>query len=215
MPREHVDKPVQGKEYRVFLSHWREPILLWSGHNKKLWSGHNKKRNQLEYFFEKLITLRDNCGGYYFLESYFLASSITAEFYSEYSDKVILRLIEWDLESEDSCLPSSTSVKSARNEALLEADHKILIEKLKNKNQTTRELEPVLIKLKLKNRQVCIPWASPPSSSVKLEELYSIIPESGTFNGVIQKINDINVLVDLLKSPMILNSLLSELRIIE
>lgn len=232
LPHDHVGKPIQGREYRIFLPYWREPIVLWSGHNKN--------RDQIECFLEKLIKLRDSCGGYYFLQSYFLASAITAEFYSEYSDEIISNLIEWHFNLEDVCPPCSTSVKSARNEALLEANHKILIKKLKNRNQAEYELESVLIQLKLKDRlKKFIPWHSPPKFSVSvdsieikkklpvlaeiigfnsdetvdlpnefeiLEELLSIIPDSGTFNEIIQEINDIDVLVGLLKSPMTFNS---------
>ncbi|MDJ0691196.1 MAG: hypothetical protein QNJ41_22145 [Xenococcaceae cyanobacterium MO_188.B32] len=31
LPRDHVDKPVNGKEYRIFEPKWKEVILLWLG----------------------------------------------------------------------------------------------------------------------------------------------------------------------------------------
>lgn len=42
LPREHIDKPVKQKEYRIFELIWRETILFWVG--KKFSNGELKKR---------------------------------------------------------------------------------------------------------------------------------------------------------------------------
>ena len=56
LPRDHVNKPVKGKRYRVFESSWQEVILIWSGISKDL-----NKSNEIYLFIDKLLTFQDGC----------------------------------------------------------------------------------------------------------------------------------------------------------
>jgi predicted NACHT family NTPase len=68
---------------------WREVILLWLGRDDI--SAINK-----EEFIENLITFKDNCGGYYSYQTYFLAAQGIAEFTDcQKADEIIRQLIKW------------------------------------------------------------------------------------------------------------------------
>jgi HEAT repeat protein len=55
LPRDHVDKPVEGKEYRVFEKQWKEVILLWLGRE-------NIAKEEKEEFINALVDFQDGCG---------------------------------------------------------------------------------------------------------------------------------------------------------
>lgn len=236
LPREHVDKPLIDKQYRIFQLHWKEVILLWSGHN----------RNQglVEELNNKLISLEDGCGGYYSFQLYLIASTITSEFNSSNSDNIISNLIEWEFSSSNIGSHYLKVFKTERNKVLLEANRQIVIAKLKdtlqNNSWPSKELEPVLIELKIKEKS--FPYFLRPKVSTEtdatrkskastetvatrkssniaelvesiswttrgFDELYSVIPElySYSFKEKILSVSSVNVLIDLLRSPMTLN----------
>ncbi len=73
LPRNHVDFPVAGKEYRIFEAQWKQVILLWLG-----LEGVNGK--QKEEFIEALLEFKDRCNDFYGFRAYFLAAAGIAEF---------------------------------------------------------------------------------------------------------------------------------------
>ncbi|MEM8723090.1 MAG: NACHT domain-containing protein, partial [Cyanobacteria bacterium P01_G01_bin.39] len=99
LPREHIDRPVPGKKYRIFESEWKEAILLWFGRKKINIS--NK-----EEFILNLVVFKDGCGiwdnlklvdkGIYEYKAYFLATEILIEFqeYKNYHE-IVNQIIQY------------------------------------------------------------------------------------------------------------------------
>ena len=56
LPRDHANKPVQGKRYRVFELNWNEVVLLWSGISQN-----SNTKNKSTLFIEKLLAFEDGC----------------------------------------------------------------------------------------------------------------------------------------------------------
>ncbi|MEG4249553.1 NACHT domain-containing protein [Microcoleus sp. Pol10D4] len=82
LPRNHVDFPVGGKEYRIFEPQWKQVILLWLGRE-------DVRNEKKEEFIEKLVNFDDGCGkwnfekvdrGLYQYRAYFLAAAGIGEF---------------------------------------------------------------------------------------------------------------------------------------
>ena len=99
MPREHCDRPVPGKRYRIFDPLWKQTILLWLGRK-------DVSRERKEEFIEKLIEFEDGCGewknrercdrGFYEYRAYFLAAAGIAEFKeSDRADETIGQILRW------------------------------------------------------------------------------------------------------------------------
>lgn len=59
LPREHVDQPINSKEYRVFELHWKESFLLWVGREEL------EANFKDELLFNKLLNFDDGCQGLY------------------------------------------------------------------------------------------------------------------------------------------------------
>ncbi|MEG4406204.1 HEAT repeat domain-containing protein [Microcoleus sp. MON2_D5] len=89
LPRNHVDFPVVGKEYRIFEVQWKQVILLWLG-----LEGVN--RNQKEEFIEALIGFDDGCDKFYRYGAYFLAAAGIGEFKDcSRADEIVATIIKW------------------------------------------------------------------------------------------------------------------------
>jgi HEAT repeat protein/energy-coupling factor transporter ATP-binding protein EcfA2 len=82
LPRNHVDFPVAGKEYRIFEPQWKRVILLWLGRG-------DVADEAKEGFIEKLVNFDDGCGdwnfkkadrGVYEYRAYFLGAAGINEF---------------------------------------------------------------------------------------------------------------------------------------
>jgi predicted NACHT family NTPase len=72
LPRDHVDKPVEGKKYRIFEPKWKEVILLWLGRD-------NIAKEEKEEFINALVEFRDGCSFFYDYQTYFLAAAAVGE----------------------------------------------------------------------------------------------------------------------------------------
>ena len=89
LPRNHVNFPVEGKEYRIFESQWKQVILLWLG-----LEGVNRKHK--EEFIEALIGFEDNCNKFYRYRAYFIAAAGIAEFKDcSRADEIVAAIIEF------------------------------------------------------------------------------------------------------------------------
>ena len=98
LPREHGDKPVEGKEYRIFEPKWKEVILLWLGRE-------DIAKKKKEEFITALVDFKDGCSpvksliidrGFYQYRAYFLAAAGINEF-KEYSrtKEIVAQLVDW------------------------------------------------------------------------------------------------------------------------
>lgn len=73
----------------IFVSQWREVILLWLGRN-------DIPEAEKTAFIQALINFDDQCGGFYSYQAYFLAAQGIAEFSDCYNaDEIIQQLIKW------------------------------------------------------------------------------------------------------------------------
>ena len=75
LPKNHIDKPVEGKKYRIFENEWNEIFLVWFGLVKDKVSPDLK-----EELMKKLVNFQDGCKDFYMYQSYFLAVAGTSEF---------------------------------------------------------------------------------------------------------------------------------------
>lgn len=98
VPRNHVDKPVEGKQYRIFEPQWKEVILLWLGREDV-----NKKHK--EEFVKALVEFGDGCGewnfesvdrGFYEYRAYQLAAIAIVEFKDcVKADGIVKAIVRW------------------------------------------------------------------------------------------------------------------------
>jgi predicted NACHT family NTPase len=72
VPRDHVNKPIEGKQYRIFEPQWKEVILLWLGRE-------DVKKEEKEKFINALVEFEDNCRAFYWYRAYFLAEVLNVE----------------------------------------------------------------------------------------------------------------------------------------
>jgi HEAT repeat protein len=97
LPRNHVDFPVPGKEYRIFEPQWKQVILLWLGRGDVV-------DEEKEKFIEALANFEDGCGewdwekigkGLYEYRAYFLAASGINEFKPHpLANKIVTQLVK-------------------------------------------------------------------------------------------------------------------------
>jgi HEAT repeat protein len=97
LPRNHVNFPVVGKEYRIFEAQWKQVILLWLGLE-------GIADEEKKGFIEKLVNFDDGCGewdwgkigkGFYEYRAYFLVSSGINEFKPHsIANKIVNQLVK-------------------------------------------------------------------------------------------------------------------------
>jgi hypothetical protein len=148
LPRDHVDRPVEGKVYRIFEAKWKEVILLWLGRR-------DIKEGEKEAFIKALVTFDDGCGewnfervdrGFYEYRAYFLAALGVAEFKDcLQSETIIMTVIQYRFgfsnDNEESQInfiwPIQESVNSVSKETDIQKILDFLIHllfRIKNKN---------------------------------------------------------------------------------
>ena len=74
IPRDHVDKPLQDRKYRIFDPQWRHCFFLWIGQEKRI------PKNSKEELIRFLWEFKDNCGRFYSRRAKCIATSSTGEF---------------------------------------------------------------------------------------------------------------------------------------
>ncbi|VXD25017.1 hypothetical protein PL8927_830261 [Planktothrix serta PCC 8927] len=97
LPRNHVNCPVEGKEYRIFQPQWIQIILLWLGRD-------DVEAREKESFIQKLVSFDDGCGEWsyekadrwlYEYFAYCLASVGIVEFKEcSLSDEIIEQIVK-------------------------------------------------------------------------------------------------------------------------
>ncbi|MBD2480448.1 NACHT domain-containing NTPase [Planktothrix sp. FACHB-1365] len=86
LPRNHVNSPVEGKEYRIFQPQWKQVILLWLGRD-------DVEKGEKEAFIEKLVNFDDGCD-FYCYRAYFLSAAGINEFKEcSLSDEIVETIV--------------------------------------------------------------------------------------------------------------------------
>lgn len=105
LPRQHKNRPVAGKPYRIFEPKWQEVILLWFGRS-------DISSKEKEKFIEDLLTFQDGCKtfspiarlqvkNFYEYRAFLMATLVVSEFRDCTLAKAIVnQLIKWI------CLPT-------------------------------------------------------------------------------------------------------------
>ncbi|WP_449314332.1 NACHT domain-containing protein [Roseofilum reptotaenium] len=101
LPKDHGDRPVEGKRYRIFEPQWKQVILLWLGRWDIL-------DEQKKAFIEKLVNFNDGCGewkfadiniGFYEYHAYCLAATGMTEFKdfknSSLAGTMVEQIVKW------------------------------------------------------------------------------------------------------------------------
>jgi HEAT repeat protein len=141
LPRNHVDFPVAGKEYRIFEAQWKQVILLWLGLE-------DVNRKQKEEFIEALLKFEDGCNSFYQFRAHFRAAAGIGEFKDcQWADRIVEAIImlnfgyyfntkkqEWQVYR---TIPYQI-VKGARA-AVLQTNHSIAVNLLIDLLKTTKD----------------------------------------------------------------------------
>ncbi|OCR02475.1 hypothetical protein BCD67_00880 [Oscillatoriales cyanobacterium USR001] len=104
LPRNHVNFPVAGKEYRIFEPQWKQVILLWLG-REDIATKETETKKLKEEFIEALVNFEDGSGewnfekvnrGFYEYRAYFLAAAGISEFKSHpLANKIVNQLVKF------------------------------------------------------------------------------------------------------------------------
>jgi HEAT repeat protein/GTPase SAR1 family protein len=129
LPRNHVNFPVAGKEYRIFEPQWKQVILLWLGR------GDDKLKK--EELINVLVNFEDQCGGFYKFQAYFLGASAIAELSEEYSKarEIVNEIVKWsfgyfNIECQEQQTNVPRQITEAAKAILPETHRSILVETL-------------------------------------------------------------------------------------
>jgi DNA-binding XRE family transcriptional regulator len=88
LPKDHVDKPVDGKKYRIFENEWNEIFLLWMGREDI----DDKK----EEFIQILVNFADGVNDFYGYQAHFKAGIAITEFKNcSLADEIVDQIIKW------------------------------------------------------------------------------------------------------------------------
>ncbi|MBD2292829.1 HEAT repeat domain-containing protein [Anabaena sphaerica FACHB-251] len=96
LPRNHKNKPVINKKYRIFEPQWKQTILLWFGRR-------DLRKEEKEAFIKALIDFQDGCvkykgKGFYGYRAYFLAAATITEFKDcDRADEIVKQIVNWEL----------------------------------------------------------------------------------------------------------------------
>jgi HEAT repeat protein/DNA polymerase III delta prime subunit len=90
LPRNHVNCPVEGKEYRIFQPQWKQVILLWLGRD-------DMDKGEKEEFIQNLVNFETGCyGNFYWYRACFLAAAGINEFKEcSLSDAIVEQIVKW------------------------------------------------------------------------------------------------------------------------
>ena len=73
LPRNHIDRPILEKSYRIFEPRWKQVILIWLGRQ-------DIEPAEKEAFIHALVTFKDGCYGFYQKQSFLLSALAINEF---------------------------------------------------------------------------------------------------------------------------------------
>ncbi|MCW6035573.1 HEAT repeat domain-containing protein [Spirulina subsalsa FACHB-351] len=89
LPKDHVDRPVEGKRYRIFEKQWKQVILLWLGRE-------DVKPEEKEEFIRALVEFKDGVKDFYKYQAYFLAAATINEFKNfSLAAEIVRQVVRW------------------------------------------------------------------------------------------------------------------------
>ncbi|MCL1471333.1 HEAT repeat domain-containing protein [Argonema antarcticum] len=168
LPRNHINRPVTGKRYRIFEPQWKEVILLWLGRQEEGLRKHKEEwlRKHKEEFIKIMVEFQDKCQDFYKKRAYFLAAQGIAEMGDfDMSTKIVEQLAAWSFDNSnllwqearkileqthrrkaivvlqkllENCENESTSVEIAYTLGQLEPNNKSAIRHLENLLETSK-----------------------------------------------------------------------------
>ncbi|VXD16848.1 NACHT domain-containing protein [Planktothrix paucivesiculata] len=112
LPRNHVNFPVEGKEYRIFEPQWKQVILLWLGRG-------DVADEEKEGFIEKLVNFDDGCGEFYKYRAYFLAAAGISEYRDcALTQEIISTVFDWSTSDLLAGVAKATLLETDRTKAI-------------------------------------------------------------------------------------------------
>ncbi|AFY81282.1 HEAT repeat domain-containing protein [Oscillatoria acuminata] len=89
LPKDHCDRPVEGKPYRIFESQWQQVILLWLGR----WDVEAEGK---EGFIRALVEFKGGVKYFYGGQAYFLAAAGINEFKAcSLAGEIVRQVVKW------------------------------------------------------------------------------------------------------------------------
>ncbi|MGL4500311.1 MAG: HEAT repeat domain-containing protein, partial [Planktothrix sp.] len=89
LPRNHVDCPVEGKQYRIFEPQWKQVILLWLGRE-------DVGAEEKEGFIQALVAFKCGVENFYECQAYFLAAAGIDEFKTcSLATEIVRQVVKW------------------------------------------------------------------------------------------------------------------------
>lgn len=96
LPREHRNRPVKAKPYRIFEPQWKQVFLLWLGREGGELAQDPELKPQKEALIQALTAFKDGCRGFYSDRAFLLAAAGIAEFKDcTCADAVVDQLMQW------------------------------------------------------------------------------------------------------------------------
>ncbi|MGD1715165.1 HEAT repeat domain-containing protein [Dapis sp. BLCC M172] len=116
LPREHKNKPVKGRRYRIFEPQWKQIILLWLGRE-------DVEEEEKEGFIQVLTNFQDGCRnffikGFYKYRAYLIAADAIGEL-SDYNktNEIVPKMLDMGYNNH------SEEIKAASTNVLLETQN--------------------------------------------------------------------------------------------
>ncbi|MDY7051544.1 HEAT repeat domain-containing protein, partial [Limnospira fusiformis] len=89
LPKDHCDRPVEGKRYRIFEKQWKQVILCWLGR----WDVEDEEK---EAFIRGLVEFQGGVRNFYEAQPYFLAAAGINEFKDcSLATEIVQQVVNW------------------------------------------------------------------------------------------------------------------------
>jgi HEAT repeat protein len=89
LPKDHCDRPVEGKRYRIFEKQWKQVILLWLGREDFV-------EEKKEGFIRRLVEFKAGVGDFYRFQAFFLAAAGVNEFKAcSLAADIVRQVVKW------------------------------------------------------------------------------------------------------------------------
>ena len=137
LPRNHVNFPVAGKEYRIFEPQWKQVILLWLGRRDV--ADEDKER-----FIEKLVNFDDGCNSIlYRYHAFYVAVAGIDEFETcSLADAIVQQVVDFGFgfynKEKQEWQTFDDPIRNDAIEAIYQSNHKGLIQKLSHILKNTK-----------------------------------------------------------------------------
>jgi HEAT repeat protein/energy-coupling factor transporter ATP-binding protein EcfA2 len=221
LPRNHIDKPVIGKRYRIFEPQWKEVILLWLGRHEEQLREHKKE------FIKALVEFDNGIEPpFYWYRAIFLAAAGIAEFTDDYwVSQIVPRIVAlsfgvFNSEQDRWMLPLEPLAEVAKF-ALLETERtktiEILLDLIKKSNQEDVYFQILTILKKIGRGNLnIIDFLETNIAKIKNQDLRTMVAETlGEINiGNETAISNIIEIIKISLKPVSIEFLASKLQII-